>query len=96
MLFLKAWRLVSNEIVRLLIWKIMKRKYWMFGVAAVVLLSGCRASRVEQSPAADVKLPSAYDTTSSTDTAIDTMSMAMLSWDSFFTDTLLQHCIGEA
>ncbi len=68
----------------------------MFGVAAVVLLSGCRASRVEQSPAADVKLPSAYDTTSSTDIAIDTMSMAMLSWDSFFTDTLLQHCIGEA
>lgn len=74
----------------------MKRKYWMFGVAAVVLLSGCRASRVEQSPAVDVELPGSYDSTVATNTTIDSTSIAELSWETFFTDTLLQHCISEA
>ncbi len=75
----------------------MKTKQYglLLGATLPLLLFGCRASRVESSPVPTADLPTAYATDTTRGTT-DTATVALLGWQEFFPDTLLQEYIGEA
>lgn len=73
----------------------MKHKYYILGLAAILLLASCRASRIGTVPAIDPNLPLSYEGLAENEKN-DSATIALLSWEKFFPDTLLQHYINEA